>query len=100
MFRAPAPGLVRLDNLVQVESGSKRIAYRSPGPPTTGEPARRDRSRVMPLPIASRRCNGAVREMNLPAEYTTSVSGRGRELQRTFNRVFMGFFAFHSFSCT
>jgi HAE1 family hydrophobic/amphiphilic exporter-1 len=29
--------------------------------------------------------NQAVRVMNLPAGYTTSVSGRGRELARTFN---------------
>jgi len=27
---------------------------------------------------------GAVREMNLPAAYTTAVSGRARELERTF----------------
>jgi HAE1 family hydrophobic/amphiphilic exporter-1 len=35
--------------------------------------------------------NGAVREMNLPAEYTTSISGRGRELQRTFNQFLWAF---------
>ncbi len=29
--------------------------------------------------------------MNLPAEYTTSVSGRGRELQRTFNQFLWAF---------
>ena len=27
---------------------------------------------------------GAVSEMNLPAAYTTTVSGRARELERTF----------------
>ncbi len=29
--------------------------------------------------------------MNLPAEYTTSVSGRGRELERTFNQFLWAF---------
>src|SRR5690606_17150494 len=33
----------------------------------------------------------AVREMNLPAGYTTSVSGRGRELQRTFYEFIWAF---------
>jgi HAE1 family hydrophobic/amphiphilic exporter-1 len=34
---------------------------------------------------------GAVREMNLPATYTTAVSGRGRELERTFNEFIWAF---------
>jgi HAE1 family hydrophobic/amphiphilic exporter-1 len=33
----------------------------------------------------------AVREMNLPIEYTTSVSGRGRELERTFAEFLWAF---------
>jgi HAE1 family hydrophobic/amphiphilic exporter-1 len=34
---------------------------------------------------------GAVREMNLPAAYTTRVSGRGRELERTFEEFLWAF---------
>ena len=33
----------------------------------------------------------AVREMNLPTEYTTSISGRGRELERTFTEFLWAF---------
>ena len=35
--------------------------------------------------------NQAVREMNLPAEYSTSISGRGRELERTFTEFLWAF---------
>ncbi|HKP82686.1 MAG TPA: efflux RND transporter permease subunit, partial [Pyrinomonadaceae bacterium] len=34
---------------------------------------------------------GAVREMNLPAAYTTTVSGRARELERTFTEFIWAF---------
>ncbi|HLM55403.1 MAG TPA: efflux RND transporter permease subunit, partial [Pyrinomonadaceae bacterium] len=34
---------------------------------------------------------GAVREMNLPAAYTSTVSGRGRELERTFYEFIFAF---------
>ena len=83
-------GLVRLDNLVQVEpaQSASRID-------------RLDRQRQVSLraqiapgyALADRieALNGAVREMNLPAEYTTSISGRGRELQRTFNQFLWAF---------
>ena len=33
---------------------------------------------------------GAVDEMNLPAAYTTTVSGRARELERTFTEFILG----------
>jgi HAE1 family hydrophobic/amphiphilic exporter-1 len=76
--------LVRLDNLVQVESA--RSASRID---------RLDRQRQVSLraqvapgfALGDRleALHGAVREMNLPAAYTTSVSGRGRELTRTYN---------------
>src|SRR5205814_6518235 len=33
----------------------------------------------------------AAKEMNLPPAYTTSVSGRGRELERTFNEFVWAF---------
>ena len=35
--------------------------------------------------------NQAVREMNLPVEYSTSISGRGRELERTFTEFLWAF---------
>jgi HAE1 family hydrophobic/amphiphilic exporter-1 len=78
-------GLVRLDNLVHVESAQSASRI-----------DRLDRQRQVSLragvapgfALADRleALNGAVREMNLPAEYTTSVSGRGRELERTFTQ--------------
>ncbi|MCA1593917.1 MAG: efflux RND transporter permease subunit [Acidobacteria bacterium] len=34
---------------------------------------------------------GAVREMNLPATYTTTISGRGRELEKTFTEFIWAF---------
>jgi HAE1 family hydrophobic/amphiphilic exporter-1 len=77
-------GLVRLDNLVRVESA--RSASRID---------RLDRQRQVSLraqvapgfALGDRLAalNEAVREMNLPAAYTTGVSGRGRELSRTYN---------------
>jgi HAE1 family hydrophobic/amphiphilic exporter-1 len=77
-------GLVRLDNLVQIESA--RSASRID---------RLDRQRQVSLraqvapgfALGDRieALNEAVREMNLPAAYTTSVSGRGRELSRTYH---------------
>ena len=83
-------GLVRLDNLVKVEStqSASRID-------------RLDRQRQVSLraQIAPGFALGdriealheAVREMNLPAAYTTDVSGRGRELQRTFYEFMWAF---------
>jgi HAE1 family hydrophobic/amphiphilic exporter-1 len=77
-------GLVRLDNLVQVESAhsasridrldrQRQVSLRAQVAPGF---ALGDRLEAL---------TGAVREMNLPAAYTTSVSGRGRELTRTYN---------------
>ena len=75
--------LVRLDNLVQLAPGytASRID-RSDRP-------REVRLRAVVLPgfgqadrIAALR--GAVAEMRLPPGYTTAVSGRARELERTF----------------
>ena len=78
-------GLVRLDNLVHVESAQSASRI-----------DRLDRQRQVSLragvapgfALADRleALNQEVRQMNLPAEYTTSVSGRGRELERTFNQ--------------
>ena len=83
-------GLVRLDNLVKVErtNSASRID-------------RLDRQRQVSLraqiapgfALADRleALNQAVREMNLPAEYSTSISGRGRELERTFTEFLWAF---------
>jgi HAE1 family hydrophobic/amphiphilic exporter-1 len=77
-------GLVRLDNLVHVESArsasridrldrQRQVSVRAQVAPGFALGDRLDA------------LHGAVREMNLPAAYTTSVSGRGRELTRTYN---------------
>jgi HAE1 family hydrophobic/amphiphilic exporter-1 len=83
-------GLVRLDNLVTIkeETSPSRID-------------RLDRQRVVSLragvapgfALADRleALRGAVAEMNLPAAYTTTISGRGRELERTFNEFIWAF---------
>ena len=83
-------GLVRLDNLVSVTPAmsASRID-------------RLDRQRQVSLraqiapgyALADRleALHRAVREMNLPAEYSTSVSGRGRELARTYNQFLWAF---------
>jgi HAE1 family hydrophobic/amphiphilic exporter-1 len=76
--------MVRLDNLVRVESArsasridrldrQRQVSVRAQVAPGF---ALGDRLEAL---------HGAVREMNLPAAYTTSVSGRGRELTRTYN---------------
>ena len=86
----PGAGLVRLDNLVKVErtNSASRID-------------RLDRQRQVSLraqiapgyALADRlqALNQAVREMNLPVEYSTSISGRGRELERTFTEFLWAF---------
>ena len=83
-------GLVRLDNLVQVESAKSASRI-----------DRLDRQRQVSLraqvapgfALADRleALQQAVREMNLPIEYTTSISGRGRELERTFTQFLWAF---------
>ena len=83
-------GLVRLDNLVKItrKTSPSRID-------------RLDRQRQVSLraavapgfALADRieALKGAVAQMNLPAAYTTAVSGRGRELERTFNEFIWAF---------
>lgn len=83
-------GLVRLDNLVTIkrETAPSRID-------------RLDRQRQVSVraavapgfALADRleAMKGAVAEMNLPAAYTTAVSGRGRELEKTFNEFLWAF---------
>jgi hydrophobic/amphiphilic exporter-1 (mainly G- bacteria), HAE1 family len=83
-------GLVRLDNLVSVAPAlsASRID-------------RLDRQRQVSLraqiapgfALADRleALNRAVRAMNLPGEYSTTVSGRGRELERTYTQFLWAF---------
>ena len=83
-------GLVRLDNLVQIVPGQ-----------TASRIDRVDRRRQVSLRgsvaagyaqadrIAALR--KAVEEMNLPPGYTTRVSGRARELERTFREFLWAF---------
>jgi HAE1 family hydrophobic/amphiphilic exporter-1 len=76
-------GLIRLDNLVKVEAAQSASRI-----------DRLDRQRLVSLragiapgfALADRleALDREVRDMNLPSAYTTSVSGRGRELQRTY----------------
>ncbi len=83
-------GLVRLDNLVKIkrEISPSRVD-------------RLDRERLVSMrasvapgyALADRieALRSAVSEMNLPAAYTTSVSGRARELERTFTEFIWAF---------
>jgi len=83
-------GLVRLDNVVKIvrATSASRID-------------RLDRQRQVSLrasvgpgyALADRldALRKAARDMNLPPAYTTSVSGRGRELERTFNEFLWAF---------
>ena len=83
-------GLVRLDNLVKItrDTSPSRID-------------RLDRERQVSVrasvapgyALADRieALRQSVREMNLPAAYTTTVSGRARELERTFTEFIWAF---------
>jgi HAE1 family hydrophobic/amphiphilic exporter-1 len=85
-----SPGLVRLDNLVKIrrDTSPSRID-------------RLDRERQVSVrasvaqgyALADRieALRGAVGEMHLPTAYTTTVSGRARELERTFTEFIWAF---------
>jgi len=83
-------GLVRLDNIVDVVEGQ-----------TASRIDRLDRQRQVSLrgSIAPgyalkdrlEALEEAFQEMNLPASYTTKISGRGRELERTFKEFLWAF---------
>ncbi len=83
-------GLVRLDNLVRIERDTspsridrldreRQVSVRASVAPGY---ALADRMDVL---------RGAVNEMNLPTAYTTTVSGRARELERTFTEFIWAF---------
>ena len=83
-------GLVRLDNVVRIEAAE-----------TASRIDRLDRARQVSLrasvgpgyALADRlqALREAADKMNLPAGYTTAVSGRGRELERTFKEFLLAF---------
>jgi HAE1 family hydrophobic/amphiphilic exporter-1 len=83
-------GLVRLDNLVKLVPGT-----------TASRIDRLDRQRQVSLragiaegyALADRleTLRQAVQDMNLPPTYSTRVSGRGRELETTFNEFLWAF---------
>jgi HAE1 family hydrophobic/amphiphilic exporter-1 len=82
--------LIRLDNLVQLEST-----------PSASRIDRLDRQRMVSLrasvgpgyALADRLAalREAAAELNLPPAYTTTISGRGRELERTFQEFLWAF---------
>ncbi len=83
-------GLVRLDNLVII----KRDTSPSRIDRLDRERQVSVRASVAPgFALADRieALRGAVRDMNLPAAYTTTVSGRARELERTFTEFIWAF---------
>jgi HAE1 family hydrophobic/amphiphilic exporter-1 len=76
-------GLVRLDNLVKIETAQ------SPSRIDRSDRQREVRLRASVAPgygLADRiaALRQAAADMNLPSAYTTAVSGRARELERTF----------------
>ena len=84
------PGLVRLDNLVKI------VRDTSPSRIDRLDRERQVSVRASVAPgyaLADRieALRGAVKEMNLPSAYTTTVSGRARELERTFTEFIWAF---------
>ncbi|HET6646923.1 MAG TPA: efflux RND transporter permease subunit [Pyrinomonadaceae bacterium] len=83
-------GLVRLDNLVKIKRDTS---------PSRIDRLDRERQVSMRASVAPgyaladriEALRGAVTEMNLPAAYTTTVSGRARELERTFTEFVWAF---------
>ena len=83
-------GLVRLDNLVKIKRDTS---------PSRIDRLDRERQVSVRASVAQgyaladriEALRGAVREMNLPTAYTTTVSGRARELERTFTEFIWAF---------
>ncbi|MEX0879869.1 MAG: efflux RND transporter permease subunit [Thermoanaerobaculia bacterium] len=83
-------GLVRLDSVVSIERGQtasridrldrqRQVSLRAQVAPGYGLKDRLEALRA------------AVRDMNLPPAYTTAISGRARELERTFREFLWAF---------
>jgi HAE1 family hydrophobic/amphiphilic exporter-1 len=84
------PALVRLDNLVKIDRST------SPSRIDRLDRERQVSVRASVAPgyaLADRieALRNAVKEMNLPSAYTTTVSGRARELERTFTEFIWAF---------
>ena len=84
------PGLVRLDNLVKI------VRDTSPSRIDRLDRERQVSVRASVAPgyaLADRieALRNTVKEMNLPSAYTTTVSGRARELERTFTEFIWAF---------
>jgi HAE1 family hydrophobic/amphiphilic exporter-1 len=83
-------GLVRLDNLVNIKRDTS---------PSRIDRLNRERLSSMRASVAPgfaladriEALRGAAAQMNLPAAYSTSVSGRARELERTFTEFIWAF---------
>lgn len=83
-------GLVRLDNLVNIKRDTS---------PSRIDRLNRERLVSMRASVAPgyaladriEALRGAVTQMNLPAAYSTTVSGRARELERTFTEFIWAF---------
>ncbi|MDQ3665391.1 MAG: efflux RND transporter permease subunit [Acidobacteriota bacterium] len=83
-------GLVRLDNVVRIKRDTS---------PSRIDRLDRERQVSMRASVAPgyaladriEALRGAVTAMNLPAAYTTTVSGRARELERTFTEFIWAF---------
>jgi len=83
-------GLVRLDNLVNIKRDTS---------PSRIDRLNRERLVSMRASVAPgfaladriEALRGAVAQMNLPAAYSTTVSGRARELERTFTEFIWAF---------
>lgn len=83
-------GLVRLDNLVKINRDTS---------PSRIDRLNRERLVSMRASVAPgfaladriEALRGAVAQMNLPPAYTTTVSGRARELERTFTEFIWAF---------
>jgi len=83
-------GLVRLDNVAQIE----RVKSASRIDRLDRQREVRLRASVAPgYGLADRLAalRAAIAEMNLPSAYTTAISGRGRELERTFGEFIWAF---------
>ncbi len=93
---APAGGLVRLDNVVRIE----RAATASRIDRTDRQREVRLRAQIAPGFGQADRIDAlkqVVTQMNLPLAYTTSVTGKAREMEKTFTEflwVFLLSFAF------
>ena len=77
----------RAGSVASIEPRAARVAHRPPRPPAHGLGARRRRARLRARRAASTCCASSPTTSSMPPSYTTSVPGRSREMERTFDRV-------------